>query len=131
MRGKKEKNYYGQQSSKYRSKDSEYHYGVADACAGGDFSGMSLRQFQDAVKPSFDARESISTKEDEMTALINQRNDADEASLQKCSQVVSAVKGDPNFGEDSDLYETMGYVRKSERKSGLTRKGGAAPAPPA
>ena len=25
-------------------------------------------------------------------------------------------------GEDSDLYETMGYVRKSARKSGLTRK---------
>jgi hypothetical protein len=29
------------------------------------------------------------------------------------------VVGDPNYGPDSDL----GHVRKSERKSGLTRKG--------
>ena len=36
--------------------------------------------------------------------------------------MVNGVKGDPDFGEDSDLYEAMGYVRKSERKSGLTRK---------
>jgi hypothetical protein len=42
--------------------------------------------------------------------------------------VVNGVKGDPAFGEDSDLYETMGYVRKSERKSGLTRKKSTPPA---
>ena len=35
--------------------------------------------------------------------------------------VVNAVKGDPTAGEDSDLYEQMGYVRKSERASGLRR----------
>lgn len=85
-------------------------------------SGMTLAQFETAVKPSFDAREAISEKEDEMTALINQRNDADKVSLDKLLKVVSAVKGDLNFGEDSDLYDTMGYVRKSERASGLTRK---------
>jgi hypothetical protein len=37
--------------------------------------------------------------------------------------VVNGVVGDPTFGPDSALYEAMGYVRKSERKSGLTRKG--------
>jgi uncharacterized protein YeeX (DUF496 family) len=31
------------------------------------------------------------------------------------------VKGDPNHGEDSPLYDALGYVRKSARKSGLTR----------
>jgi hypothetical protein len=86
------------------------------------FSGMTLAQFEAAMKPSFDARDAIATKEDEMTALIINRNDADKTSLEKLGQVVNAVKGDPNFGEDSDLYDTMGYVRKSERASGLTRK---------
>jgi hypothetical protein len=33
------------------------------------------------------------------------------------------VLGDPAYGPDSALYEALGYVRKSERKSGLTRKG--------
>jgi hypothetical protein len=32
--------------------------------------------------------------------------------------VVNGVVSDPNYGPDSDLYESMGYVRKS----GLTRK---------
>ena len=36
-------------------------------------------------------------------------------------------KGDPNFGEDCNLYDAMGYVRKSERKTGLSR---TKPTPP-
>ena len=35
--------------------------------------------------------------------------------------MVNAVKGDPDEGEDGELYEAMGYVRKSERRSGLSR----------
>ena len=36
--------------------------------------------------------------------------------------MINAVKSDPAEGEDSDLYEAMGYVRKSNRSSGLTRR---------
>ena len=36
--------------------------------------------------------------------------------------VVKAVVADKNYGDDSALYERMGYVRKSVRASGLTRK---------
>ena len=32
------------------------------------------------------------------------------------------VAGDPAYGNDSPLYGAMGFVRKSEKKSGLTRK---------
>jgi hypothetical protein len=28
---------------------------------------------------------------------------------------------------DSDLYDAMGYIRKSARKTGLTRKGNSGP----
>jgi len=42
--------------------------------------------------------------------------------------VVNGVKGDPAYGEDSALYGAMGFVRKSERASGLTRK--SKPNPP-
>jgi hypothetical protein len=93
------------------------------------FSGMTLDEFQAAVKPSFDRRKEIAAIEDQFTSLINQRNDADEVSLEKCNLVVNAVKGDPAFGEDSALYESMGYVRKSERKTGLTRKKKEKPTP--
>ena len=36
--------------------------------------------------------------------------------------VANGVRGDKNYGDDSPLYGAMGFVRKSERKSGLTRK---------
>ncbi len=41
---------------------------------------------------------------------------------QKRSQIGMAVAGDPAYGDDSPLYGAMGFARKSERASGLTRK---------
>ena len=86
------------------------------------FGGMNLDRFKEAVKPSLDARKKISDGERMAQDGANERDDADVVSNDKLLLVVNAVKGDPNFGENSDLYEAMGYVRKSERKSGLTRK---------
>lgn len=86
------------------------------------FDEKTLAQFEAAVKPSFDARELIAKLETQMTEAINQRNDADAVSLGVCDRIVKAVVADKNYGDDSALYETMGYVRKSERRSGLTRK---------
>lgn len=36
-------------------------------------------------------------------------------------EVAEGVRGDENYGDDSPLYGAMGFIRKSERKSGLTR----------
>ena len=87
------------------------------------FAGMTLAEFKTAVQPSQAARDLIVTLDQQMKAAINARDDADKASLEKVQFVVKSVAGDPAYGEDSALYEAMGYVRKSERKSGLTRKG--------
>ena len=40
----------------------------------------------------------------------------------KRSKVGMGVAGDPAYGNDSPLYGAIGFVRKSEKKSGLTRK---------
>lgn len=34
----------------------------------------------------------------------------------------SGVAGNADYADDSPLYGAMGFVRKSERKSGLTKK---------
>ena len=86
------------------------------------FGGMTLAQFKAKVKPSFDKRAVITSLDNQMTQAQNDRDDADKVSSPAINLAVNGVKGDPDFGEDSDLYEAMGYVRKSERKSGLTRK---------
>jgi len=86
------------------------------------FSGKTLTQFKAIVKAILDQK-------DKVAALAAERNDAcgtlgdsidDNHAL--ALLIVNGVKGDPNYGVNSTLYSGMGYVRQSERKSGLTRK---------
>ena len=37
-------------------------------------------------------------------------------------RIVNCTRGHENFGEDSEFYRFLGFVTKSERKSGLIRK---------
>jgi hypothetical protein len=50
-----------------------------------------------------------------------ERNNADVLSEEITNSVVNSVKGDSAHGENSALYASFGYVRKADRKSGLTR----------
>ena len=86
------------------------------------FGGMTLAQFETFVNNSKNDRAAIVALEDQLTAAQDKRDDTDKVSLAKAELVVNGVIGDPAFGPDSALYEAMGYIRKSERKSGLTRK---------
>jgi hypothetical protein len=86
------------------------------------FGGMTLTQFKTAAQPARDAREQIDDLEDQLTGAISAREDADNAFAAKAQQAVNGVLADPTEGPDSALYEAMGYTRKSERRSGLTRK---------
>jgi hypothetical protein len=92
------------------------------------FGGMTLAQYKAKVQPSFDARTQLDTIEAQKTAALDTRDDADGVTSDTNQMVINGVKGDPNFGDDSNLYEAMGYVRKSERASGLTKKSNAAQA---
>ena len=95
------------------------------------FGGMTLAEFKTAVQPSFAKRTAITQLQATLTALLDQRDDADGDSAGAMQLVVNGVKADPAEGEDGELYEAMGYVRKSERKSGLTKKKPVTPPPPA
>ena len=68
------------------------------------------------------AREQIDDLEDQLRLAKAARARADEEFLAKAQLVVAGVLADPTEGPDSALYEGMGYTRKSDRKSGLTRK---------
>ena len=94
------------------------------------FFGKTLQQFKDAVKPSIDRRAELASLEAQVTIKADQRDDADKISWPLVLSVVNSIKGDPAYGEDSPLYEAIGYVRKSERRTGKTNKTQPAPAPP-
>lgn len=95
------------------------------------FGGMTLAEFKTKVQPSLDARASITDAATKMTDATTRRQMSDVDAQQLMQLVVNSIKGDPTVGDDSALYEAMGYVRKSERKSGLSRKGQRTAQPPA
>jgi len=101
-----------------------------DLCPTKSFGGMTLAQFTAKVQPSIDARATIDTLNNQLTSAADNRDDADIESMKQVTFVVNGVKSDPDLGEDSDVYEAMGYVRKSERASGKTNKSKPAPATP-
>ena len=89
------------------------------------FGGKTLEQFRTIVTRSTAARARIDDLENQMTQAITERENADDAALDAAKLVTNGVRADPTEGEDSALYEAMGYTRASERKSGLHRnKGG-------
>ncbi len=86
------------------------------------FGGMTLAQLKAALKPSFDTRDELRALENQVQSKQSERDNADAESLRLIQRVINGVIGDPEEGPDSDLYESFGYTRKSERKTGLTRK---------
>jgi hypothetical protein len=92
------------------------------------FDELTLAQYKAAVQPSFDSRQKIANLETDLEAEQVNRDTVDVTTTQTNAGVIKAVVADKNFGDDSALYERMGYVRKSTRASGLTRKKNAAAA---
>lgn len=93
------------------------------------FGGMSLEAFQARVKPSTDARATLSAAINAKIDAQTARDASDAESLLAIRQAVNGIKADPTEGENSALYEACGYVPLSKRKSGLTRKAQTAAVP--
>jgi hypothetical protein len=94
------------------------------------FGGMTAQQFETFIQPSFDARQQLEVLDDQRTNLLTARETADEASIAKANAIVAGIASHPEFGDDSALWEAVGRTRKSERSSGLTRKGKTGGSPP-
>ena len=58
----------------------------------------------------------------QLGAAVTRRNAVDTGALKEIRDIVHGVRGDREEGEDGELYEQMGYVRTSDRSTGLTRR---------
>jgi hypothetical protein len=67
-------------------------------------------------------RAEIAEAELRLQSANARRVTVDRASMKTLQRVVNAVKADPEEGDDGDLYEAMGFVRRTDRSSGLTRR---------
>lgn len=86
------------------------------------FSGRDLETFKSRMKPSLDVRIEIANLEAQLGAAVTRRNAVDTGALKEIRDIVHGVRGDREEGEDGELYEQMGYVRTSDRSTGLTRR---------
>jgi hypothetical protein len=86
------------------------------------FAGMTLAEFKEAVKAPVDLRDEIQVLDQQVERTKVDSLKAISAATEVLDLVVNSVRGTPGFGADCALYRALGYVRKSERKTGLTRK---------
>lgn len=89
---------------------------------GKTFGGLTLAEFTAQVAKSNAPRERLIELADETTNEETNRANADIDTMKMCEKIKNGVVGDPEFGDNSALYESFGFIRKSDRKTGLTRK---------
>lgn len=92
------------------------------------FAGMTLAEFETKTAPLAASNQRLMTLDVQYAAELKARDEADATAREAMRIVANAVRGNPAYGEDSQLYRAMGFVPLSERQSGLTRKGLTAPA---
>jgi hypothetical protein len=98
------------------------------ASPGAVIAGMTLAEFEAATTEPLTTRQEIERLNIQLNSARTKRDIADVAARDLLEVVVSGVKGTPEFGANSVLYGLLGYVRRSERKTGKVRK--KRPSPP-
>ena len=93
-----------------------------EGARGVTFNGIEQATFQAAIEAAAADDAAIADLESELKMKRDIRDDKYKALDQQRSKIGMGVAGDVAFGNDSPLYGAMGFVRKSEKKSGLTRK---------
>jgi hypothetical protein len=86
------------------------------------FGGLTLADFEAQVENSLAPRVRLRELNDQAMQQMAMRDDEDSATMEKILLVVAGIVADPTEGANSALYEACGYIRKDNRKSGLTRK---------
>jgi hypothetical protein len=86
------------------------------------FGGVTLAELSAQIAKSNTPRHRLVEIDDERKAEEANRDSEDSSTMKLCERIKNGVVADPDYGDDSALYEALGYVRKSDRKSGLTRK---------
>lgn len=90
------------------------------------FSGFTLEQFRETFKPCREVRDALAELAARKRILVIRRRNLDLEGRPLLLRVVHAVRGDPEVGENSSMYSSMGYVtRHRRRKPGPRRKAAA------
>lgn len=87
-----------------------------------EFNGITQAAFLADIDAAAAADGEVGDLEAELKMKREVRDDLYVALNEKRSKVGLGVAGSAAYGNDGPLYGAMGFVRKSDRASGLTRK---------
>ncbi len=87
-----------------------------------EFNGITQAEFAADIADAANDDAEIADIESSLNMKRDVRDGKYAAINAKRSNVGKGVAGSKDFGDDSPLYGAMGFVRKSDRASGLTRK---------
>lgn len=86
------------------------------------FSGITQAAFQAEITGAADDDQEIADLEAQLKLKKTARDEGYKRINNTSNKVRDGVEGHADFGPNHPIYETMGFVRTSDRKSGLTRK---------
>jgi len=113
-------------SKKNQIKYNRYLDAVTTLAPGKTFNGVTLTMLKEQVGKSETPRENvIAAKNMEMQGEADAAAE-DVKTLKMCEKIKLGILGDDDFGDDSALYEALGLVPRSKKKSGLTRRSNTA-----
>lgn len=86
------------------------------------FGGITLAELEADAKMMDTKDEKVAGDQATLDASQDDRKGFFKVVDNKLEKLKNGVIGDPDFGPDSPLYGALGFVRDSERDSGLTRR---------
>lgn len=87
-----------------------------------DLGGVTRADFETALTAATDAETALAEAKANTTDKQVEKQTKMFALNTLCNTVANGIRGNADYGDDSDLYKAAGFVRKSERASGNTRK---------
>lgn len=99
----------------------DMHSAWSQAAPEASFASTSLSQYAEAIQVVTDMDTEVRNLDNLLITKKADRLDAEAVLHTLNKQIVNSVKSTPGFGEDASILKSFGYVRSSERKSGLHR----------
>ena len=110
------------QTKKIRERVTQMNDGWSQGAENTAFSGITQTQFDTRIKAAAASDREVEEMEAALVLKKQFRDGLYEALNDDSVKIIAAVRIHPDFGGDHPLVDAMGFVRDSQKKSGLTRK---------
>lgn len=86
------------------------------------FGHTPVDELEQKVRTAEQIRQEILSAEVRLSGLRLKRDQTERALADELIRLANGVRGNPDFGRDSAFYRALGFVPKSENRSGRPRK---------